>query len=349
MFRQVRSILPPDPQYPHDLVKLGYFINNDGYIKSIENPKQDFNFFINRNERYNLMQREAMNSCIRNIVIDRLTALHVPIVRLPIGATTSQRHVPVFVSEALSTKKRVIVVFNESVQDLGIWAYRDIGNDGRGGIDRGSAVDFVKKVQSQPSDSTNNDAPGIIIANLGQLLWWRKGKQPVSFTTWDALPRKSAVHGPYRIDDVKNRVPENEDWEKHTAYVFEQVVGKLAAKDAKIDLIGLSDGGGEVVKYLNTHWSRWSSRIDAIAFGNPLHAKHEMTNPDFVKFLSERGRAYLCCPEPAGTPQPDFSEDFGCPAIASGESEYSECVMAAAYPMMCDFFQEVAMGRVQTR
>lgn len=39
-----------------------YFINDQDQIKKISNPEEDFVFKINTNDRYNEMQKEAMNS-----------------------------------------------------------------------------------------------------------------------------------------------------------------------------------------------------------------------------------------------------------------------------------------------
>ena len=86
MFRRVDLNLPEDPEYPHDLNALGYvvvpellssarrcrpssytkshrfFINKDDEIKQIADPSQDFNYYVDRNERYNEKRKEAMNS-----------------------------------------------------------------------------------------------------------------------------------------------------------------------------------------------------------------------------------------------------------------------------------------------
>ena len=190
------------------------------------------------------------------------------------------------------------------MQDLGIWAYRMINRGGPGAITRGSAVDFFKALQGQASSVEDTSAPGVVIANPGQLLWWRGGKRAVSFVSWHSLPRKSAVHGPMRIDDVKNRVPGNESLENHVRYVFDEVMAKMTNEDAQIDVIGLSDGGSMAMKFLNDNCefildsdhhltatdrqlsgATWSSRIAAIALGNPLHTINEISNASFARFL----------------------------------------------------------------
>ena len=61
MFRRLDSGLPKDPVFPSTLEGLGYFINEQDEIRSIENPKAYFKFFLSKNDRHNIVQREAMN------------------------------------------------------------------------------------------------------------------------------------------------------------------------------------------------------------------------------------------------------------------------------------------------
>lgn len=185
------------------------------------------------------------------MVIQRLKNLDVQILRLPLGTPSDKPHIPILASSNLSDKKRVILVFNEAIQDLGIWAYRMVNRSGPGSISRGSAIGFAKELQSYATSPTDKESHGLVIANLGQLLWWRGGKSAISFATWNALPRKSAVHGAMRIDEVKNRVPGNENWDQHVQYIFNEVMEKMTDKDVQIDIVGLSDGGSTAMKFLN--------------------------------------------------------------------------------------------------
>jgi len=61
MYRRLEASLPKDPHFPADLKKLGYFINDKSQIKSIKDAGQGFRFKITDHERFNAMQREAMN------------------------------------------------------------------------------------------------------------------------------------------------------------------------------------------------------------------------------------------------------------------------------------------------
>ncbi|KAI9879031.1 MAG: hypothetical protein M1830_009830 [Pleopsidium flavum] len=346
MFRRLSSSLPKDPEFPPYLEALGYYVTQNDQIRSIANPDKEFNFFISKNDRVNEMQREAMNICIRKIVLERLEASGLDTVHVPLGTSKDEPHIPILASSEISKKKRVVVVLGEANQDLGIWAYRTIGQKG---INQGSAVDFVKELQNHtatmfsPSASRSDDgsSSGVIIANLGQLVWYRGGRRAMTLITWRALPRRSAVHMSMHLDGVKNRVSGNEDSDKHVNHLFTKVLPELLGKDTKVDVIGIGDGAAEAVRFLNANWSQWSSRIDAIALGAPRHYLKELTNEAFREFLSKRGRAYLTSPEPIDTPL-SGREMYGCNCYASGESYYSECVMQNIYRPVLDFFQLVA-------
>lgn len=318
---------------------LGYFVNADDEIRSLADPSKTFQYRINKNERYNEKNKEAMNTCIREIVLERLHGLGLETLRLPIGTPADRPHVPILVSRNLSEKKRVVLVLGEAAQDLGVWAYRVVGGEGKDAISRGSAIEFVKRLRDYGSSPDADDAPGVIIANLGQLLWWRGGRRSVTFATWGCLPRKTAVHGPMRIDDVENRAPQNASLPEHVRYVFEEVVRKMTAEDAQIFVIGLTDGADEALTYLNDNWSAWSSRIGALALANPLHLPSEITNRTFAAFLRARARSYLTSDQPQMLDQADTI----CPCFSSGEQVYLECIMPAANKLMLDFFRDVVV------
>lgn len=62
MFRRLPTSLPKDPTFPADLKELGYFVNDNDQIRMIRNPDEKFLYAIDKNERVNEMQKEAMNS-----------------------------------------------------------------------------------------------------------------------------------------------------------------------------------------------------------------------------------------------------------------------------------------------
>lgn len=181
---------------------------------------------------------------------------------LPLTANPKEPHVPIFVSSNLSTAKRIIVVFGEPIQDIGIWAYRSVGMQG---INAGSAVSLAQEIlhpqkkKDQQQAPESNDKPqhvtsdtALILANTGQLIWHCGGQRAITHASWMALPRRSAVDPPYTMTG-RNSVPGNTNWQEHVESVFEEVLaarGRLVREDANIDIIGISEGGLGAVRYL---------------------------------------------------------------------------------------------------
>lgn len=181
--------------------------------------------------------------------------------RLPLTASPKEPHVPIFVSSNLSTAKRIIVVFGEPIQDIGIWAYRSVGMQG---INAGSAVSLAQEIlhpqkKGQQQAPKSNGKPqrvtsdtALILANTGQLIWHCGGQRAITHASWMALPRRSAVDPPYTMTG-RNSVPGNANWQEHVVSVFEEVLaarGRLVREDAGIDIIGISEGGLGAIRYL---------------------------------------------------------------------------------------------------
>ncbi|KAG9242038.1 Arb2 domain-containing protein [Calycina marina] len=343
MFNRLPSGLPKDPVFETTLKGLGYFINAKDEIRSIENPKAYFKYFLTKNARFNDLQREAMNEAIRNIVSDRLKAVSLTILRLPLTATATQLHIPIFVSSNISCASRCIVLFYESSQDLGILAHRLLS--GPSGINVGSAVNLVKHIQALPSD------PAIILANTGQLCWHRRGKRAVTQTTWNALPAKSAVEVGLRFDEEKNAVPGNRTVQEHVDYIFNHVISSLLSAASTIDIIGVSAGAVAVSTFLNDekNFATWGNRIEAFASLAPFFNENEINHERFRTFMKQRARVYLVSDEPeggfvAGPEGNRLVDAYGAPVFSLGEPYYTECLLPKGYRTIITWFEEVANG-----
>ncbi|QKX56531.1 uncharacterized protein TRUGW13939_03636 [Talaromyces rugulosus] len=346
--------LPKDPVFVPDLEKLGYFINDKDQIRQVANPEADFKFKLTNNERWNDVHGNAMNECIRRIVLERLSALSLSTVRLPPGVQEGDKHVPILCSSNLRQAKRVVVVFGSSTQDLGIWAYRSIG---KLSINGGSMVDFAKTVLKKDGDelSENDEDTALVIANAGQLYYhWGSGTA-VSYRTWFALPQQSAVHPPLKWS-LRNRIPQNANCEEHVKCVFEGILaarGQLVHEEAKIDVIAVSDGAQHATRYLAANWEKWKDYIAAMCLADPIHNKSELVNEgkeidmdvglemgSFSRFLSTRCRAYILSPHPAEWPVPG-TLDYGCNTFSSGEPVHSEASIVSCWRSMLQWLDKL--------
>lgn len=182
--------------------------------------------------------------------MNRLQEAGLEIWRLPFGTfpeepkpPATDPHVPILVSKNLSGAARIVVVFGEPVQDLGIWAYRSVGEDG---VNFGSAVNFTKHVLGEGTDKTDT---ALVIANTGQLLWLCASSRAVTQRTWEAADRPAGPWG-QATRSWRNKIPGNKDLDEHIKYVFEHVLWPRLDKKSPVDVIGLSEGGQGALEYL---------------------------------------------------------------------------------------------------
>ncbi|KAI0838293.1 Arb2 domain-containing protein [Hypoxylon sp. FL0890] len=352
MFRRKWSGLPADPQFPSDLKELGYFINKDDEVRAIDNPDNYFKYFLSRNPRWNDRQRFAMNQAIQKVIWERLENLGLKKELVPLGTTDlSKPHAPIFVSKDIACKSRVVVIFGETVQDLGALAHRVIG--GPGGVNKGSMVSIVSALLKQRSSPSDPSPPGIILANMGELIWWPGGNRTLSRTAYDATPMKSAVHNGNTVTK-KNQVPGNETFMRHVNYIFDEVIPHFVNDRAGIDVIGVGDGADTVEQYLDLFpvWETWKKRINCLALVGGLHPIWELKNEEFGNhFLRNKARAYATSIEPAGmvlsgpdgNPKTTTFTQIGCPVLSSGEPYYTELTLITGRDVILDWLQEVAM------
>jgi len=158
MFRRTTENLPTDPHYPADLNALGFKVNESGQIVKNDTSGEHFDFYHTSSERANEVRKEAVHTCARKEVIERMGELGVKELFLHgekyERTKPKDRYVVILATELkeLVGKKDVIVIVNESKQDLGMWAYRQLMREP--GIDGGSAVGMIKKLQDWGEPST---------------------------------------------------------------------------------------------------------------------------------------------------------------------------------------------------
>ncbi len=201
----------------------------------------------------------------------RLEALGIKRVYLPEFSTVKPTgpHIPILAPPVhiLKQRKRIIVLVNDSSQDLGILAYRQLQYDL--GINGGSVVNFAKEIISRSAvdDVTDNhpsvfddgfkiaqddNAPALIVMNTGQLLYSHKFNKSMTIRSWSAMPRKSSAHDMVRIHEQENRVTGHRNPKEHVQSVFEDVLCNpdRVAPDAEIYMIGIQSGAEDIINVM---------------------------------------------------------------------------------------------------
>lgn len=236
------------------------------------------------------------------------------------------------------------MLFGESFQDLGIFAQRIIGMEG--GINAGSVISFIQHINATEIDAQtgvplfdkqtasmevkmanpeeidlvdgDTEALAIILANTGQLRWCRSLGKSMTFTSWNALTRPSAVDECVHYDPIRNSVAGHRDISKHVDQILTTVIPKLCGRDAKIEIIAIADSCEYVPLSLDRNWSSIAPRMQSMALINPDFAQPESyTNPLFKAFLLQRTRGFIKdSTVPANTPM--FGPSGGAHAWQKG-------------------------------
>ncbi|KGO78216.1 hypothetical protein PITC_035840 [Penicillium italicum] len=316
------DLLPDDMVFAEDLLGLGFVITKDDKIRYIAAPDQGPRYKVNRSDRINKVHIAALHKAVRTCVIDRLLGLGMHFMKIPKG---SKQQVPIMVSGNVTTAPRVVVFCGEIIEDLGVFSYRDACDDG---ISFGSILGFAKGLLGENAQDSPN---ALILANAGHTVWHNAG--------WLAMTTES-IQGQHRTAAVQRKRPLSArnmvgSIGEHVQNIFEQVLMRSNFRvGARIDIIGLSEGGHAVMKYLKNQWSFWSPHISSLSLINPETILGTNTKTDDLKdpksfawFMKYRCRAWVICDKPIGTRVPSLHLPHGCNTYSSGEGTKSACMI----------------------
>lgn len=239
----------------------------------------------------------------------------------------STRQVPIMVSGNVTTAPRVVVFFGEIVEDLGIFSYRDACDDG---ISFGSILGFAKGLLGENAQDSPN---ALILANAGQTVWSNSGWFAMTADSVQSQHRSSAVERKRPLD-VRNVIGDGSIGE-HVENIFHQVLMRGNFRvGARIDIIGMSEGGHAAMTYLKNQWSFWSPHISSLSLINPeaiASTENKTDNVEdpasFAWFMKHRCRGWTICGKPIGTRVPGLEHLHGCNTYSSGEGTKSTCMV----------------------
>ncbi|CAG8948640.1 unnamed protein product [Penicillium salamii] len=210
---------------------------------------------------------------------------------LPMDKVRPDPEAPIFVSTNIHGAERVVILFGNLVEDLGVFSYRDICDDG---IEFGSVLKLATWALSSAEQNT-----ALILANPGSQVWQNSLNEAVNMESFSARPRVSAA-ARSRAIALRNAVKVNDSLLIHTKYIFERLLYAKMKIGSKVDVIGLSEGGYAAVMYLKQNWSFWRPHMSTIALANPEQNVtvdfdvSDYGNPEsFLSFLKNRGRGFV--------------------------------------------------------
>ncbi|KAH5245649.1 hypothetical protein HBI88_001180 [Parastagonospora nodorum] len=309
MFRRKEATMAPDHQYEANLKKLGFFVNDVGQVRMIGAPAKDFVYYSTNDDRVNEVRREAMWDCMCQETEKRVSALGINRIYLPDFTTVKPKGkaVPILAPspEILKTRKRVIVIVNDAVQDLGVLAYRHMQRDL--GLNGGSVVNFIKEIVKRSATGAeaakydnifkdgfrledDNNTPALVVMNTGQLLYSHKYEKAMTMRSWSAMPRKSVSHDMIRIHDVENRIEGHRDPREHVMSVFDNIIcdPDRIAPDAEVYVIAIEGGSEYMLNLLERDFKKYAGRVTAMALVHSLVDDLQVKDPNIRAFLCRR-------------------------------------------------------------
>ncbi|USP82794.1 uncharacterized protein yc1106_10068 [Curvularia clavata] len=311
MFRRIEDTMQADPSFSPNLQELGFFMNETGHIRMTNAPDKPFLYHATNNERINEVRREAFQICLRREVEKRLANIGLSRVYLPqfTASQPDEPSIPILAPtpETLKASKRVIVLVNDSTQDLGILSYGHLQREG--GINAGSVVNFAKELIKRASTNTTEQdaeifkdgyeledksaAPALIVMNTGQLLYSHKYRQPMTLRSWSALPRKSAVHDMIRIHE-ENSVSGHRTPIEHIQTIFDGILlnPERISPDAEIYLSAIENGTEHILNLLASDFPKYTSRLTALALVHCTLDDSQIKDPQLRSFLHTRARQW---------------------------------------------------------
>lgn len=224
---------------------------------------------------------------IQDVVHERLQKEGLNKVLLPLNTTdSSQPHTTIFASADIQSKSRIVVIFGEPRQMLGVLALRVL--NGPGGVNKGSLVSIVKKLQAQATSATDPSPPGIVLADVGSVFWWPEKRKALTLNAFAEMPLPSMVHNGRRITD-DNRIPGSESSEKNVEHMLREVLPALANEKARFDFIGIGRGADILEQQLDQKdlWDCWAKRINTISILGGSIPSSQLHNEELKTFLSK--------------------------------------------------------------
>ena len=278
---------------------------------------------------------------------------------------TTTPSVPILCSKSYNNPhKKMLFYIGDVIADLGIMSGRLISEEG---IKVGSVLDWVEYAQSPEAGWE------IAIGNPGQLVWHRRSKKAMTWSTWNALDRPSAL-SPSNHYTEKNKIPQHGNPGEHIRCLLQYVIvpslnaGRKDGNAVKLGIVVESGCSKDLMTALydfykkdegnNDIWAGLKHSISIAFTGTEMPLDPHLFDDGFQSWWNEasfpavhgllrlyvhqltlfqNARGYVVSHLPQFAPLPE--EDCvgsGCALFSSGEPEKGEHVFPHIYKHVID-------------
>lgn len=166
---------------------------------------------------------------------------------------------------------------------------------------------------------SQEQTPGIIVLNPGQLAYSHQLGRNMSLASWQSRLRPTAISEPYALDKKYNFVPGkyhdtmhlifepdhligHQNSSEHVHTVVRHVLPQLTAGNARLHIVAIGDGSTPTLEVLSQQMAMRVGGIpESIALIETGHEHEEILNGDLKTFLSLAGKSWVQSDEPKGT------------------------------------------------
>lgn len=180
----------------------------------------------------------------------------------------------------LDKYSRIVVIFGEPSNHLGLLASRVVG--GPGGINNGSVVALIQEVKQDAS-------VGFVLANMGELYWWPEEKRAISVKDSTSLKLPSLAHRGTKYHPSINDIPCNAYPDNHLHSVFQDIIKPAINGGTKLDILAIGHSCEVLQNFLNeeTNWDQWANSLNAMVLFGPDYPVEYLQNDKLISFMKE--------------------------------------------------------------
>ncbi|SMQ56126.1 unnamed protein product [Zymoseptoria tritici ST99CH_3D7] len=377
--------------FPADLAALGFHFTADGTLRNIETGKP-FDFHHTNDERTNQMRKEAVQQAVREHVLQVLRAkyniheYYLTPENEVLKDKPESAHVPILMTEVseIVNRRDVIVYVGEETQEMGIWAWRMLRDEGF--LSKGTAIGLAEEAagwgttlksfgetehadyagfQIQVEEVKGDPTPGLMILNPAELCYSPSLNKAMTLVAWNHRPALSDDGLDIPLDPASNSVPGHTTSSEHITTCINHILPQFIKPTDRTYIIGVGDNIPTLLENIDDDFNTniLGKSNEAIALVQPpiFDARKTLTCDGMPIYMATHARAWVDSREPVGDlvcgpgmerpdlNKPPIAEETEKAEDGEAEAEDGEIAAVQGFPVCCPYFSSgKADGMVET-